>query len=75
MSPCEDLHVSSIVEMCRVAVEARVFPLLDMSAIPSRHLNPVRKRLLRMGYAVRLERAPYEFQKGGNEMLRITPPP
>ena len=60
--------------MCRVASEARVFPLLDLSAKHSCHLKAVKERLEQMEYEVRVEQVPYEFQKGGNEMLRITRP-
>ena len=55
----EDFHVGSITEMCRVASEARVFPLLDLSAKPSRHLKPVKERLEKLEYEVRVERVRY----------------
>ena len=34
-------HVDSIVEMCRVANEVRIFPLLSLGSSPSRHIIPV----------------------------------
>jgi hypothetical protein len=66
-------HVCAIVEMCRVADEARIFPVLDMfDGGRSRHLEPVTTRLHEAGFAAELIRVPYEFQRGGNEMLRVT---
>ena len=74
----EKFHLASILEMCRVAKEARVFPLLTSSVHRGKgggerspHLGPVTYELRRRGYDARVERVPYEFQKGGNEMLRV----
>lgn len=65
-------HVTSIKELCRVANEARVFPLLELGAKRSRHLESVLAQLRSEGFAADIETVPYEFQKGGNEMLRVT---
>ena len=77
----EGFHLSSILEMCRVAEEARIFPLLASSVHTvggegetSPHLAPVVNGLRERGYEARVERVPYEFQKGGNEMLRVRGP-
>ncbi|MCP4716445.1 MAG: class I SAM-dependent methyltransferase [Deltaproteobacteria bacterium] len=67
----EDFHVQSILELCRVAAEARIFPLLELGSRPSRHLEPVLDRLAREGCDVLIETVTYEFQKGGNKMLRV----
>ncbi len=67
----EDFHVRSIEELCRVASEARIFPLLELGAKKSRHLETVVDRLERCGFVVNVVKVPYEFQKGGNEMLRV----
>jgi hypothetical protein len=66
-----EFHVESIKELCRVAPEARIFPLLELGARPSRHLDPVTKQLEEDGFHVEIESVPYEFQKGGNRMLRV----
>jgi hypothetical protein len=66
-----EFHVESIKELCRVAPEARIFPLLEMGARPSRHLDPVARRLEDDGFHVEITLVPYEFQKGGNQMLRV----
>ena len=68
----ESDHVRAIVEMCRVAAEARIFPVLDMfDGGRSRHLAPVIDRLREQGLTAELVRVPYEFQRGGNKMLKV----
>jgi len=66
-----DFHVQSVREMCRVAREARIFPLLDMRGERSRHLKPMMTALREAGLYAEVEHADYEFQRGGNEMLRV----
>ncbi len=67
----EDFHVESIRELCRVAGEARLFPLLELGSKKSRHVPAVMTRLAAAGYAVSVETVPYEFQRGGNQMMRV----
>lgn len=67
----EEFHLQSLRELCRVASEARIFPVLELGAKRSRHLGGVISTLTAEGYEVSLEQVDYEFQKGGNEMLRI----
>jgi SAM-dependent methyltransferase len=64
-------HVESMRELCRVAREVRVFPLLALGGQPSPHLDAVRDVLTAQGRQVTIERVPYEFQRGGNEMMRV----
>jgi hypothetical protein len=64
-------HCAAILEMCRVADEVRVFPLLALGAVPSRHIDPVAQEMRRRGFDVTIDTVPYEFQKGGNQMMRI----
>jgi SAM-dependent methyltransferase len=66
-----DFHVESIKELCRVAGEARIFPLLELGTRPSRHVEPVRARLIADGYSVSIRTVPYEFQRGGNQMMSV----
>jgi len=66
-----DQHVANIAEMMRVATETRVFPLLDLDGEPSRHVEPVRSALKSRGFESEIRRVDYEFQRGGNEMLRV----
>ena len=65
-------HVESMRELCRVAREVRVFPLLALGGQPSPHVTTVTAELGEMGFTVKIERVPYEFQRGGNEMLRVS---
>ena len=46
----EEFHLRSIAELCRVAREARVFPLLELGAVKSRHLDSVLARLAAEGF-------------------------
>ena len=67
-----DFHRRSILELCRVAAEVRIFPLLDMDGRPSPHVTPLLHDLPRQNLRAAIERVDYEFQRGGNEMLRLT---
>ena len=64
-----EFHLRSIRELCRVAWKVRIFPLLELGAVPSRHLVEVRERLREEGYAVSIGPVDYEFQRGGNRMM------
>jgi hypothetical protein len=66
-----EFHQVAIEEMCRVAQEARIFPLLNYNAQPSPFLEPVLKVLADAGYNTSVETVHYEFQRGGNQMLRV----
>lgn len=65
-----EFHLNAIREMLRVAQEVRVFPLLGLDALTSPHLTPVVEALSPY-YAVAIETVDYEFQRGGNQMLRL----
>ena len=67
-----DFHVASARELCRVAREVRIFPLLALGAGRSPHVEPVADALRRDEFDVAIEPVPYEFQRGGNRMMRIT---
>lgn len=66
-----EFHQRAIEEMCRVAREARIFPLLNYNATLSPFLEPLLKVLTDAGYNTSIEVVPYEFQRGGNQMLRV----
>lgn len=66
-----DFHIAAIEEMCRVASETRVFPLLNYDGEPSQLLHPVVRELRAQGYYVETQRVPYEFQRGGNRLLLV----
>ena len=64
-------HVEGVIEMARVAREVRIFPLLMLGNAPSPHVPAVREELGRRGFAHEVRKVPYEFQKGGDEMLVV----
>jgi hypothetical protein len=69
----EAFHLSAILELCRVAFEVRIFPILAVSGEPSPYLSPVKASLTAAGYQVEQRTVPYEFQRGGNQMWVIHP--
>ncbi len=66
-----DFHIASIHELLRVASEIRIFPLLKLNGEISPYLELVMKDLSEKGYSAEVETVAYEFQKGGNQMLKI----
>jgi len=67
----EAFHHAAVLELCRVAQEVRVFPLLALGGRPSSFVETSAGVLRSAGAGVTIERVPYEFQRGGNEMMRI----
>jgi len=57
--------------MCRVANEVRIFPLLDLGGVPSPYVDEITAELQCSGYEVEIQKVQYEFQRGGNQMMRI----
>lgn len=66
-----EFHSQSIQELCRIASEVRIFPLLELGSVKSRHLDKVTSMLGKEDLKWSIERVHYEFQRGGNEMLII----
>ncbi|RLS38258.1 MAG: SAM-dependent methyltransferase [Planctomycetota bacterium] len=66
-----EFHLASLRELVRVSREVRVFPLLELGGQPSRHLDFVQNQLCVSGFHVEIVNVPYEFQRGGNQMMRI----
>lgn len=67
-----EFHLESVLELCRVAKEVRIFPLLvNFSNDVSPWLEPVMKHLQSQGYTTEIKQVSYEFQKGGNQLLRV----
>ncbi len=63
-------HILSMKELCRVAQEVRIYPLLSINDNKeSPHLKPVMAELERNGINVSLVSVQYEFQKGATKML------
>jgi hypothetical protein len=68
----EAFHRSAILELCRVAREVRIFPLLALDGRTSRYVASIVNDLSD-SYEVVLQTVPYEFQRGGNQMMRVRP--
>lgn len=62
-----DFHIKAIDEMLRVGNEIRIFPVVDLNSNLSEHLEAIMKKYPNS----ELVKVNYEFQKGGNQMLRI----
>jgi len=67
----EKFHFESIKELCRVAKIVKIFPVLELGSVKSRHLESIINKLEKENYRVQLRKVAYEFQKGGNELLEI----
>jgi hypothetical protein len=65
-------HQQAVEEMFRVANEVRIFPLLDYNARTSPFVEPIGEALEQAGFSVAIEKVDYEFQRGGDHMMRIT---
>lgn len=64
-----DLHICGMQELCRVAKEVRVYPLLALDGKVSSHVQPVKDALTNRGVQVSLVPVEYEWQKGAVKML------
>ncbi|QLH43354.1 MAG: hypothetical protein HWD59_11995 [Coxiellaceae bacterium] len=64
-------HLAAIKEMCRVAEEVRIYPLIDEKGEPAATLAPVMLALQQENYGVAVKEVAYELQRGGNAMLCI----
>jgi hypothetical protein len=67
----EAFHRAAILELCRIAREVRVFPLLELGGQRSLFVDGNVEALREAGLAVSIETVPYEFRRGGNQMMRI----
>ncbi len=67
----EDFHRDAATNLCAIAREVRIFPLLALGGQPSPYLSAVVDHLRASGHEVSIETVPYEFQRGGNQMMRI----
>jgi SAM-dependent methyltransferase len=66
-----EFHQQAILDMLRVANEVRIFPVLTYNAETSLYLEPVCEGLEDAGYKVSIELVPYEFQRGGDKMMKV----
>lgn len=66
-----EFHVQSTLELCRVATEVRIFPLVTLKAQRSPYVDDVIAAVEAHGCAATVASVDYEFQRGANQMLRI----
>ena len=64
-------HIESIIELCRVAKEARIYPLLSLNGNKSPHLEAVISALNNLKLTTSLTDVEYQFQKGATQMLVV----
>lgn len=69
-----EFHRAAIAELCRAASEVRIFPLLALDCQPSPHVEPIQAYFADNGFKVEIVPVPYEFQRGGNQMMKIAKP-
>lgn len=67
-----EFHINSITEMLRICKEVRIFPLLNLNSEKSNVLDDIIS-FFESNYTISIEKVAYEFQKGGNKMMRIYP--
>jgi len=69
----EAFHRAAILQLCRIAREVRIFPLLALGAQRSPFVDPMVEELRGgKGFHAFIETVPYEFYRGANQMMRIT---
>jgi hypothetical protein len=66
-----EFHRAAVGELLRVGMEVRIFPLLTLGRKISPHVDSICRMCVQAGLRAEKCRVPYEFQRGGNEMLRI----
>lgn len=67
----EAFHRAAVLELARVSNEVRIFPLLALDGKRSPYVDGVVTALREAGFDVSIEAVPYEFQRGGNQMMRV----
>ena len=66
-----DFHITSIYELLKISTEVRIFPLLTLDCQTYPYLDLVMHELSSHGFDVQIQQVNYEFQKGGDRMLKI----
>ena len=66
-------HLAQILELCRVAKEVRIYPLVALDGNLSPHLSAVTLELEARSLTAQQIEVDYHFQKNATEMLVITP--
>lgn len=58
-------------ELCRVAHEVRIYPLVTLDGSRSQYVSPIIESLAADGVDVSFQKVRYRFQKGAGEMLVV----
>ncbi len=66
-----EFHISSIYELMRISPEIRIFPLVKLDCERSPYVDSIIQEFSEQGFQVEVQSVSYEFQKGGNQMLKI----
>lgn len=68
----EQMHVDGVLELCRIARDVRIYPLVSIDDNQrSKHLPAVLEALHEAGHECQETPVGYEFQQGANTMLRV----
>ena len=67
-----NFHTEAIEELLRVSKEVRIFPITNLNATRSKHVEPLIAFFDKKGYSVTIKKVDYESQKGSDQMLIIT---
>lgn len=67
-------HLAACKELCRIAREVRIYPLVTLDNTLSPHLQPVMESVRFLGLEARRQTVSYQFQQGASEMLVIRRP-
>lgn len=67
-----EFHIASIYELLRISTEVRIFPLVKLNGEQSPYVDLVIQELSNKGFNVQIKTVDYEFQKGGNQMLKVS---
>jgi hypothetical protein len=66
-------HIKAILELCRVAKEVRIYPLVTLKNEISVYVDTVIAELKSQGLEATLQAVDYRFQSNAEQMLVITP--
>ena len=55
----------------RISPEIRIFPLVKLDCERSPYIDSIIQEFSKEGFQVEVQNVSYEFQKGGNQMLKI----
>lgn len=69
-----EFHLSSILEMCRIAKDVRIFPILTLKQHKSPYLDMIINHLRSAGMSADVREVDYELQRNGNQALFIKQP-